>query len=80
MKHKIINDEWLIFTGLQVVTRGSPVNIKYIQVFTMAIYVILSPFAMVVEKEFDKQLIFMWKSFLKVPLTLAKQNLDPSHT
>ena len=54
MKHKIINDEWLIFTGLQVVTRGSPVNIKYIQVFTMAIYVILSPFAMVIEKEFDK--------------------------
>ena len=54
MKHKIINDEWLIFTGLQVVTRGSPVNIKNIQVFTMAIYVILSPFAMVIEKEFDK--------------------------
>ena len=38
-----------------MVTRGSPVNIKYIQVFTMAIYVILSPFAMVIENEFDKQ-------------------------
>ena len=27
----------------------------YTQVFTMAIYVILSPFAMVIENEFDKQ-------------------------
>ena len=79
MKHKIINDEWLIFTGLQVVTIVVLIYI-YTQVFTMAIYVILSPFSMVIEKEFDKQLIFMWKSFQKVPLTLAKQNLDPSHT
>ena len=53
MKHKIINDEWLIFTGLQVVTIVVLIYI-YTQVFTMAIYVILSPFAMVIEKEFDK--------------------------